>query len=71
MYPSDTSTGNFKHSQITQSLDIERKKKKKDQTAKKEKKESSSSSGLTLDYTKMRDVFRLLTEEMCFQRRFE
>ena len=49
-----------------------KKKKEEAQTVKKEEEEeekrSSSSGGQKLDYTKMRDVLRLLTEEVCFGR---
>ena len=37
---------------------------KKQKTKKKQKK--SSSGGLTLDYKKIWDIFRLLTEKVCF-----
>ena len=66
--PSDTSTGKFKRCEITQSLDtgVEKsdsckKKERKTQTAK-------SSGGLTVDYTKTRDVFRLLIEQVVFEK---
>ena len=49
-----------------------RKKREKKKEKKKEKKRrSSSSGGLTLDYTKIRDVPRLLSADVCFQRRLE
>ena len=65
VHSSDASSGNLKHNQIKQSLDVEKKKKK---AQLKNLKKSSSSGGLTIDYTKIWDVLCLLTQEVCFYR---